>query len=95
MKEKLVLLILFGVSFLGIQKSQRPLDEKRFQSHKLAERFYLPQKEATKAISLGYQTAIADVLWVRTVLIYSDFAESCSKTDGVWLKSMLESLLHV
>ena len=76
MKEKLILLILFGAAFWGVRKSQRPLDEKRFQSHKLADRFYLPQKEATKALSLGYQTAIADILWVRTVLIYSDFAES-------------------
>lgn len=95
MKEKLILLLLFGLSLFGIQKSQRPLDEKRFQSHKLADRFYLPQKEASKAISLGYQTAFADILWVRTVLIYSDFAESCSPKDGAWLKAMLESVIHL
>ena len=76
------------ISHLSLKKA----DQIRFGSIEVEERFYLPNPDATKALSLGHQTMVGDILWVRTILIFSDFAFHCREKQAQWLLSMIRAI---
>ena len=45
-------------------------DRDRFDKVDISDRFYIPNPMATRALSMGHHTMIADLLWIRTVLIF-------------------------
>ena len=61
----------------------------------IEDRYYLPNPTVTKALSLGHHTMVADVLWVRTILIFSDFAYDCNPLHAQWLLSMIKTIANL
>ena len=61
----------------------------------IEDRYFLPNPMVTKALSLGHQTMMADVLWVRTILIFSDFAYGCNPQHAQWLLSMIKTIANL
>ena len=86
---------LWVLAVLGLRYAQRHLDEARFQSRDIDKRIFLPEKKRTKALSMGYHTAMADLFWIRTLLIYSDLIGQCGKQESIWLRSMLRSITYL
>ena len=71
---------------------QLEADRNRFNKVDISDRFYIPKPDATKALSLGQQTMVADLLWIRTVLIFSDFVFHCNPKYGEWLSGMIQTI---
>ena len=72
--------------------SHKAIDEERFNSMTSEERYFLPNIAATRALSMGQQSFVADLFWLRAVLAYSDFMPNCSKDDVLWLRLMLDTV---
>ena len=71
---------------------QEAADRDRFDKVDIGDRFYIPEPSATKALAMGHQTMFADLLWMRTVLIFSDFAFHCNPNYGNWLVGMIKTI---
>lgn len=74
---------------------QESADRDRFGKIDISDRFYIPAPEATRALAMGHQTMTADLLWLRTVLIFSDFAFHCNPNYGDWLVGMINTIAHL
>jgi len=92
MRFVFLVVVLLGFS---VQFCQRRLDSERFDATKIEERYFLPNKSLFKMSVMGYDEAAADLLWIRSILIASDFFESCSPEEGRWLLSMLQTIVHL
>jgi hypothetical protein len=74
----------------------KQIDKSRLlNSHDIEDRYYLPHPVVTRTVSTGYHTMIADILWIRTILIFSDFASSCKESQAQWLLSMIRTISHL
>ncbi len=91
MKKLWLILIPFA---LLANYCHRQVDEERF-AQSATTRFYLPDPQATRVLSLGMHTMVADLLWVRSMLLFSDFAYDCDKDDAQWLYSMLMTIIEL
>lgn len=91
-KSWLKLLIALSMGIPLIHMSHKQADRHRFREDRAEERFFLPNPEATKALSLGQQTMVSDFFWVRTVLIFADFAWDCKDAQAAWLVSMIRTM---
>ena len=78
-----------------IQKFQRMLDGERFSSSYQQERYFLPNAKLLKISVMGHDEAVADLLWLRSILISSDFIEDCEEKEGKWLFSMLNAIVYL
>ena len=67
--------LLIGIPLIHL--SHKHADRQRFREDRAEERFFLPNPQATKALSMGQQTMVSDLFWIRTVLIFADFAWDC------------------
>ena len=85
-----VLGILVGLPLIHI--AHQGADRQRFKETHNEERFFLPNPEVTQALSLGQQTMVSDFLWIRTVLLFADFAWDCQDREARWLVSMLRTM---
>lgn len=83
----LVMLISFGVSYVG----HNIADERRNQNDDM-NRVYLPSGDALRVASMGYHTALADLMWIRSVLNFVEIFEDHGDTDKRWLRAMLTSV---
>ena len=43
----------------------------------------------------GYHHLSAEIMWVRSILLYSDFVLSCRENESQWLLSMLRAVKHL
>ena len=91
-KSWLKLLMALAVGVPLIHMSHKQADRQRFREDRAEERFFLPNPEATKALSMGQQTMVSDFFWIRTVLIFADFAWDCQDTQASWLVSMIRTM---
>ena len=64
--------MVFAILFFGSYQFQQELDDLRFSSTAEQERYFLPNKTIFKTTSLGHDEAVADLLWIRTILISAD-----------------------
>ena len=79
------------IAGLVAHRAHRLIDALRF-SDDAPERVFLPSAEALKVASMGYHTITADLLWVRSVLTFSELYEGSSDDDVRWLDAMLTSI---
>lgn len=82
--------LLLGMPLIHL--SHKQADTERFREERREERFFLPNPEATKALSMGQQTMVSDFFWIRTVLIFADFAWDCKDSQAAWLVSMVRTM---
>ena len=87
---KPLIALLIGVPLIHV--SHQRADTERFREGDREERFFLPNPAATKAISMGQQTMVSDFFWIRTVLIFADFAWDCKDSQAAWLMSMVRTM---
>ena len=59
--------LMIGIPLIHL--SHKHADRQRFRGRRSRKRFFLPNPQATKALSLGQQTMVSDLFWIRTVLI--------------------------
>ena len=94
-----VLIVCFGLMlFLCVSTPLVFVEVDRTRDHTqdvIEDRYFLPNPMVTKALSLGHQTMVADVLWVRTILIFSDFAYHCNPSHAQWLLSMIKTIANL
>ena len=82
----------FGLSGAWLaHKNHRAVDDNRFVGQKLDERYFLPSPQVTRAISLGHHSMLSDFFWIRTILLYSEFATECTPEKSRWLKAMIRN----
>jgi len=85
-----VLGILVGLPLIHV--AHQGADRERFKETQTEDRFFLPNPEVTQALSLGQQTMVSDLLWIRTVLFFADFAWDCRERESRWLASMIRTM---
>ncbi len=87
--------VIAGVSVLGgfgAHHMQLSVDEVRRADGPIAQRVFMPSPEAMKVASLGYGSVVADLFWVRSVLLFVDFLENENPEDAVWLHTVLKTV---
>ena len=85
-----MLLILIGG--LGAHQSQVMVDAKRMSANGINRRIFVPSPEATKVASMGFDMVVADMLWVRSVLLFVDFLGSQHDEGAVWTRTVLKTV---
>lgn len=88
-------LVLLFVLALSAHRFQRSLDSERFSSIEKKERYFLPNAKLFKAGVMGHDEIAADLLWIRTILISSDYIGNCEKKEGEWLYTMLKVIVYL
>ena len=74
MKKRFVAALFALVLCLLIVYTNKGLDRYRTPESALAETFYLPDGQILKIASLGFESFLADVLWVKLILYYGNHA---------------------
>ena len=82
--------LMIGVPLIHL--AHKHADRQRFREDRAEDRFFLPNPQATKALSMGQHTMVSDLFWIRTVLIFADFAWDCKDTQATWLVSMVRTM---
>jgi len=91
-----VAFILVVLGALGAHTLQVRLDPARHQRVDELELMVMPAGEAVRAVSLGYETLAADLLWVRAVLVYGGLdGEEAAQARVAWLGRMIRAVVEV
>lgn len=72
LRGKLIVFVLLGLCILCAGKSRLRLDALRPDPDKFQELLYVPRGTALKLISFGFEAPLADLLWVKGLIYYSD-----------------------
>ena len=89
MKRALVALG-FALTVVGIHQLQLSIDEKRGVETGIQSLRYLPDGEALKLVSLGYENVIADLIWLRVVQVFGN--RTVAEDDYNWIYHALEAV---
>jgi hypothetical protein len=73
------------------QVAQRSADEARFRTGAAADRV-APHAPTLKLASLGQETMLADLIWVRTVLAFADIHDAPTPNDVQWVGAMVDAV---
>ncbi len=93
MKRLHIGLIILCVPMVNMMHQK--VDRIRFAEYRQEERYFLPNPQTTKAISMGHQVMVSDFFWVRAVLIFADFAWDCEPKEARWLLSMIRTMANL
>ena len=93
--KRLMSLVVVLVLAVEIHQFQRQADHIRLYEHSIEERYFLPQPAVMHTMSMGYHHLVAELMWVRSILLYSDFVMSCQPEQSQWLLSMLRAVKHL
>ena len=91
-KSWLKLLVALSIGVPLIHLSHKQADRQRFREDRAEERFFLPNPQATKNSLDGATNYGVRLFWIRTVLIFADFAWDCQDTQASWLVSMIRTM---
>jgi hypothetical protein len=89
------LLVLAALPFLGgfgAHHFQRATDPGRWAQERELRTVFVPSPEATKVASMGFNMVIADLLWIRAVLLFVDFLEADSDDGVYWTRTVLKTV---
>lgn len=81
-----------GASVLA-NRIHQTTDEVRFAAGRVQPAEYQPNGEALRVASLGQPTLLADAMWVRAVLQFSDVLDGGEPERAGWLMTTLESVV--
>ncbi len=82
--------VLLGTS-LG-HRAQREADPRRRMAKEEWDLQVMPRAELIRAATMGHPLLVADILWVRGVLRFSDVYERPSEGDGRWLMAIFDAV---
>lgn len=96
MKRTLVqslLLVALGVSAGGVAHlAQRSADAHRFGGPDRSVHRVMPDASTARVASLGQPTLVADALWIRATLTFSDLMDGPDEAGIQWLRAMLRTV---
>jgi hypothetical protein len=92
LKSIVVLMLISFISAWYLHGFHRQVDHVRLYEKTSTNRYFLPAPAALHAASLGYHHAVGEVLWVRSILLYSDFVINCDEEQSKWLLTMLRAV---
>lgn len=81
------------LAFIGAHQVHQSVDTVRRARAVDAQYTFLPSPEATRITSLGYHIMVADLMWIRTVLLFVDIAASGGQKGLRWLHAMLDTVM--
>lgn len=87
-------MLLVGAAGFGAlaNRAHRATDEGRFAARRAQMAAYQPDGDALKVAALGQPTLLADGMWVRAVLQFTDVMDG-SQVDGTrWLEATLDAV---
>lgn len=76
------------VLFIGILASQWALDRVKASVRPIQSVRFLPNSEYLRVAALGYQSILADLLWLRAIQVMGE--RKLSNEDGQWLYQLLD-----
>jgi hypothetical protein len=88
----LMIVVVSALGGLGAHRMQVSVDEVRRVDGPMAQRVFMPSPEAMRVASLGYGSVVADLFWVRSVLLFVDFLEKEEPEDAIWLHTILKTV---
>ena len=86
------LLVLAGLLGLVANRAHRVTDEGRFAARRARQAAYQPNGEALRVAALGQPTLLADVMWVRAVLQFSEVMDGRTLDGNRWLAATVEAV---
>ena len=89
------LLILAALPFLGgmgAHHFQQATDPGRWSQADEMRAVFVPSPVATKVASMGFNMVVADLLWIRAVLLFVDFLDSDSDDGAHWTRTVLKTV---
>ena len=93
MKIQLVAAILGLVAAGGAHLAQKTVDPVRRLSQEQWKTVAMPNADTLRVASMGQPTLTADLVWLRTVLRFSDTYENPEQSDVVWLAAMVDAVV--
>ena len=93
--KRVLSVFLMGLCATQIHQFQRKADHIRLYEQSIDERYFLPQPAVMRTMSMGYHHLTAELMWVRSILLYSDFVLSCQAEQAKWLLSMLRAVKYL
>ncbi len=73
--------------------AQRAADERRHASDASNELLYLPSPATYRLVTMGYHEPVADLLWVRAVLLFGErYGNDPDPAWGDWLVGMVRAI---
>ncbi len=81
------------VGVFGAHTAQRYADELRYERRLDDLNAFQPNGESMRVASLGFHTALADLVWFRTVLQFGDLLEAADPATLPWLKSSVQAVI--
>ncbi len=54
---------------------------------------FIPSPKATQVAAMGFDLVVADLLWVRSVLIFVDFLGQSGTSGAVWMRTVLQTVV--
>lgn len=76
----------------GAHQAQLSVDPARMADDSANRRIFVPSPTATKVASMGFDMVVADMLWVRAVLLFVDFLDSDQENGAVWTRTVLKTV---
>ena len=93
--KRLVSVLLLLLIIFQIHHFQRKVDHIRLYEQSNETLYFLPQPEVMHTMSMGYHHLSAEIMWVRSILLYSDFVLSCKESESEWLLSTLRAVKYL
>ncbi len=91
MRKLLVILALCAAGLTHL--AQRSADELRHDTDATAELLFLPSPKAFQVATMGFHEPVADLLWVRAVLLFGErHGADPDPAWGIWLAGMIEAI---
>ena len=88
-------LLLMMIGGIGAHQAQRAVDPSRMADNAVNRRVFVPSPKATKVASLGFDMVVADMLWVRAVLLFVDFLEADGDDGATWTRTVLQTVAQL
>jgi len=88
-----ILLVVIGS--VGAHQAQLAVDPNRMAENSVHRRVFVPSPKATKVASLGFDMVVADMLWVRAVLLFVDFLDSGREEGAIWTRTVLKTVAEL
>lgn len=89
------LLVAAGLLGLVANRAHRATDEGRFAARRARQAAVQPDGEALRVAALGQPTLLADVMWVRAVLQFSEVMDGRTPDGTRWLASTVEAVARL
>ena len=91
-KRLLVLAALPFLGGMGAHHLQQSTDPERWAQASELRQIFVPSPDATKVASMGFNMVVADLLWIRAVLLFVDFLEAENEEGVHWTHTVLKTV---